>query len=129
MRPRRRSRNWDRASRRALYSISKWRIWIGWNSYSTARVFAGADLQMRANLLRFSTWSRVNQLLQDVQKRISLNMAQIDGKTYNAEKDEAIAAIQKAQAELEALKKAPVPGAEAQRCWRNLPMGWIGSAS
>lgn len=85
------------------------------NKYSMDRIFGGAELQMRANLLRFSTWSNVQRLVDDVATRISGSQAAINGAQFKAKKAEAQKAIETAKAQAAELKKAPVAGSDAQK--------------
>ena len=67
---------------------------------SNDRVFGGAELQMRANLLRLNTWKGAQTLINEVASRISSNQQAVTVDQYNAAKKAAMQAVGQAKSEL-----------------------------
>lgn len=75
------------------------------NRHSQDRVFAGAEVQMRTNLLTLSSWSSVKALVDRVGGSISRSQAAIPKGEFDRLQQAAATQVQNAKADLEALKK------------------------
>jgi flagellar biosynthesis chaperone FliJ len=78
------------------------------NRFSQERVFAEAEIQMRANLLTLGSWSRVQTFVTQVGSRISKNQSEINGSDFKKSVQTAKDNLDAASKELEELKKKAV---------------------
>lgn len=90
------------------------------NRLSQERVFAEAEIQMRANLLTFGSWSKIEAFLTQVRARISNNQANISGAEFNKAKSEATQSVNEASDKLKALQDAVASTSALQTFGDNL---------
>ena len=90
------------------------------NRHSQNRVFAGAEVQMRTNLLTLSSWSRVKALVDSVAGSISRNQAAIPKSEFDRLQQAAATEVQNAKADLEALKKRVTGDSNGQAAVREI---------